>query len=71
MSNPIASLLNSEASDILDVVDAAKFLRVSEKTLRTYTKSGRIPSVRLGRRLLYSRSALLEWAARQSNRGRS
>lgn len=43
---------------------AAKLLSISERTLRDRTKDGSIPSLRLGGRVLYSYSALVDWIDR-------
>ncbi len=40
----------SDASDLLDIGDAAQFLNVSETSLRRWTNSGALPCLRVGRR---------------------
>ncbi len=47
--------------DVMSVDQAAKYLGVSTKTLYEYAAQGAIPHRRLGRRILLSRQALLEW----------
>ena len=41
--------------------EAAEMLHVSERTLWKWTKEGRIPSVKIGRRILYSVEALRQF----------
>ena len=45
---------------------AAKTLGISPRSLWTQTRSGIIPSIRLGRRVLYSPSSLQDWVARNT-----
>jgi excisionase family DNA binding protein len=40
----------SDASDLLDIGEAAQFLNVSETSLRRWTNSGALPCLRVGRR---------------------
>ena len=72
-------------SPFLDTLGAARFLGlddegeplVSPKTLEKWRMEGRGPAYsKLGRRVMYTREGLLEWAQRQlrtstSDRGRS
>jgi len=48
---------------LLDAHEAARSLRLSERTLWARTKAGEIPHVRIGRRVLYSPAALERWLA--------
>lgn len=41
--------------------EAAKALCLSERTVRTMTETGELPSFRVGRRVLISRKALEAW----------
>lgn len=43
---------------LLDALEAARALSICPRTLHTLTASGRIPAVRLGRRVLYPLAAL-------------
>jgi excisionase family DNA binding protein len=43
---------------LLDAREAARALSICPRTLHTLTASGRIPAVRLGRRVLYPLAAL-------------
>ena len=46
---------------LLSAVEAARELGVSESSLRRRTKEGTIQAIRIGRRVLYSRQALISW----------
>jgi excisionase family DNA binding protein len=46
---------------LLNSRQAAKALGISERTLATYTKSGLLPVVRIGRSVRYSPDDLREW----------
>jgi excisionase family DNA binding protein len=48
----------AEQVEILLPFEAAKYLRISERTLFTLTKTGAIPCSRVGRNKRYSRSTL-------------
>lgn len=57
----------SEMADrLLTVAGAAKFLTLAEQTIRNLTCKGRIPVLHIGRRCVYDREALLEWALAQT-----
>lgn len=47
--------------DILKVADVAELLGVDRKTVYAAVRRREIPYKRLGRKLLFSQSALLEW----------
>jgi excisionase family DNA binding protein len=51
------------APDVMTAEEAASYLRVSPSTLRAWTRERSVPHARLGRRIRYRRSALLEWLA--------
>jgi excisionase family DNA binding protein len=46
---------------LLSAAEAARELGVSESSLRRRTKEGTIQAIRIGRRVLYSRQALVSW----------
>jgi len=48
---------------LLNVAEAADLLRLSPRTLEAWARGPhpRIPAVRLGRRLLFDRTALEDW----------
>jgi excisionase family DNA binding protein len=53
---------NPNPSEILfDAESASKSLAISPRLLWSLTKTREIPSVRLGRRVLYPRKALENW----------
>jgi len=54
------------ADRLLTVAGAAKFLTLAEQTIRNLTCKGRIPVLHIGRRCVYDREALLEWALAQT-----
>lgn len=47
--------------EIMNADQAARFLGLSAWTVREYSKQGRIPHRRVGRRYIFSRAALLRW----------
>jgi len=51
---------------LVNVGDAAKMLNISERTLRTITKRGELPTVRIASRVLYSREDLVEFIRQRS-----
>ena len=57
---------NGAAPLLLSVVQAARLLGVSRNLCYEQISEGRIPHVRLGRRVLISRVALEAWIARES-----
>lgn len=52
---------DSDFEPLLDVVEAAKLLRIHPKTLRTKARSGIIPGIRFGRLWRFRASALNRW----------
>ena len=50
---------------LLNLRDAAQTLAVSARSLWEWTKAGRVPHVRLGRRLLYAPDDLRRWVQSQ------
>lgn len=46
--------------------EVAAYLRVNRKTVYEYAGSGVIPCRRIGRRLVFSRSAIVAWLTRQT-----
>lgn len=56
-----------EAQRLLTAREAAELLNISEKTLWNHSgvRGNRIPVVRFGRTLRYSRDALLRWIEQQ------
>jgi excisionase family DNA binding protein len=52
---------DSDFEPLLDVVEAAKLLRIHPKTLRTKARCGIIPGIRFGRLWRFRSSALNRW----------
>jgi len=48
-------------NEIMTVDEVAAFLRVNRKTIYQYATRQRIPHRKVGRRFLFSKSALMEW----------
>jgi len=48
-----------DTSDILTVEEAAKYMRISRNSAFEAVRKGELPAVRIGRRLLVSKQALL------------
>jgi excisionase family DNA binding protein len=59
--------VNNIAPILLTASEAAELLHVSEKTLWNHTapRGNKIPTIRFGRTLRYSRAALEAWIAAQ------
>lgn len=55
------NLFRRDAPEILDLENAAKFLGVSVKTLKESLDDLAIPRREIGRTLVFSRDALVEW----------
>jgi len=51
----------AQISEVLTAREAAKLLRLSRDSLYAAANRGDIPHRRVGRRLLFSREALLAW----------
>jgi len=52
-----------ERSDTMTADEVAEFLGVNRKTVYEYANRGEIPHRRVGKRLLFSRGALVAWLA--------
>jgi len=53
---------------LVDVKEVARLLNVCERTIRTLTKSGELPVVKLASRILYSVEDLVEFVRQRSTR---
>ena len=53
----------ADEREILNMQEAADFLRVPLLTVQRQAKAGRLPGRRIGREWRFSRSVLLEWMA--------
>lgn len=47
--------------EVMESMEAAKFLKVSRQTLMKYVQEGKIPAQKLGRQWRFSKEALIEW----------
>jgi excisionase family DNA binding protein len=56
--------MNELADQVLTATEAAMLLRLSRDSLYAAANRGDIPHRRVGRRMLFSRAALLEWLQR-------
>lgn len=52
---------------LLDVDQAAALLNVRPSWVRDATRAGRLPCIRIGRHLRFTRPMLEQWAARQDH----
>ncbi|WP_068470653.1 helix-turn-helix domain-containing protein [Candidatus Protochlamydia phocaeensis] len=52
-------------SDILNIDEAAQFLRVSKTTLYRYVQSGKIPAFKMGKNWKFHRELLNDWMKNQ------
>lgn len=57
----MASTIDSSSDEIMDVEQVAAFLRVNRKTIYNAVACARIPHRRLGRRIVISKQAVLDW----------
>jgi excisionase family DNA binding protein len=60
-SNAASSSSGDLRAEVMNAEEVAAFLRVDRKTVYDYAARGELPFRRLGRRLLFSRSALVSW----------
>jgi excisionase family DNA binding protein len=60
-SHATSSSSDDLGAEVMNAEEVAAFLRVDRKTVYDYAARGEIPFRRLGRRLLFSRSALVSW----------
>jgi len=75
-SSPVQVPLNThshtriEFEPLLDVIDAAKLLRIHPKTLRAKAGRGIIPGIQIGRVWRFRASMLNRWLEGMTDRGR-
>jgi excisionase family DNA binding protein len=63
---PTATNSTAELLPLLTVREAAKVLRVCDRTLWTLTQEGGIPAVKVGRSVRYDQADLAKWTAGQN-----
>ncbi len=61
----------TQQPEVLKLLEAAKLLQVSEKTLWQEAKAGKIPHFRVGKQFRFIRTELLEWARSKNSPGGS
>lgn len=62
--------MSVQEQDILDIREAAAYLRVSQRSIARLLKEDGLPSSLLGGRRVFLRSSLREWVANRETRGR-
>ncbi len=67
LDRPAASAARDER-EVMDVEQTAGFLGVDRKTVYDYAGRGEIPHQRLGKRLLFSRTAIVAWLGERGGR---
>jgi excisionase family DNA binding protein len=66
-SNQYAQTTPSEVKLAVSAREAASMLGISERLLWTWTRSGKVPHLRVGVRVLYSVELLRAWVKEQSS----
>lgn len=61
IASEVEQALARQTPDVLNAEQVAALLGLDRKTVYEYAGRGQIPHRRLGRRLLFSRSALVAW----------
>jgi excisionase family DNA binding protein len=70
MNHPPLSPADAPDSRLaMSIRDAARQMGISERTLFSLTKSGEVPHLRIGKRVLYRREALEAWLREREQRG--
>lgn len=59
----VATEIEMTASEVLTVAQVADLLGLGKNTVYDAAARGQIPHRRIGRRLIFSRSAVMEWLA--------
>ena len=57
----VMECINGPPSDVIDIGEAALFLKKKKKTIYTYVAQGRIPYIKQGRSVRFLKSELLDW----------
>jgi excisionase family DNA binding protein len=60
---PTLLWIRPEPSDVMTADEVARLLRLDRKTVYDAAGRGRMPHRRIGKRLVFSRAALLDWLA--------
>ncbi len=63
MTVPVSTPEDTDRADVCTVADVARWLGVNKKTVYDAVNRRELPSARLGRRVLLSRTAITAWLA--------
>ncbi|MCH7792474.1 MAG: helix-turn-helix domain-containing protein [Planctomycetes bacterium] len=61
------SQASRDPNRLLSIREAAEFLGISDRLLWTLADNREVPSLRIGRRRLFRRAALIRWIAEREN----
>ena len=65
LAAPAGAGTRNEPAGLLTVPEVLARLRISRRTLHEHVKKGRVPAIRLGKRILFSWPVVLEALLRQ------
>lgn len=54
-----------QVKEVLNLIEAAEFLGLDRRTLRDAVARGEVPCGRVGRRYIFIRDALINWASQR------
>ena len=66
MGSPVKDKEVAEPRPVMDISEAATYLRISNDTLYKYANAGSIPAFKFGNRWRFQKDALDKWMAAQS-----
>jgi excisionase family DNA binding protein len=69
--NAASATSSTTDREVMDADDVAAFLGVDRKTVYEYASRGVIPCRRLGKRILFSRTALVLWLGGECSKASS
>ena len=67
----MGKLISTTIAEIMDLQEAADYLRISPDTLYKYAAAGFVPAFKLGNRWRFRRTGLDGWTAEQEKRSTS
>jgi len=59
---------STDTTGCLSLAEAARYLAIGERTLRREVADGRVPHVRLGRRIVFPKRQLDDWLATRAEK---
>lgn len=65
MNSPTAPHIPVAFEPLLNAMDAASFLGIHENTLLLWARRGKVPAIRLGRKVAFRASVLNAWLQQQ------